>query len=170
MNLDESLPWLILFAVAAQRLLELRIAQKNTRALLARGAVEVGAAHYPFIVAVHVLWLMAIAIWVVRTAVTIAPIWLIAYVALQGARLWVMRSLGPYWTTRIISVPDAPLVRRGPYRYLQHPNYAVVVAEIAVLPMVFGAWPLALVFSLLNAAVLWVRLRSEAMTLRQRVS
>ena len=170
MSSGAGLPWLILAAVAGQRLLELAIARRNTRALLARGGFEVGAAHYPFIVAVHSLWLIALAVWVAGTTVTIAPLWLVLYMALQGARIWVMRSLGPYWTTRIIAVPDAPLVRQGPYRFLSHPNYAVVVAEIAVLPMVFGAWQLALTFSLLNAVVLWVRLRAEATSLRQRAS
>jgi methyltransferase len=80
----------------------------------------------------------------------------------------VVASLGPYWTTRIITLPDAPLVRRGPYRFLRHPNYVVVAAEIAVLPLVFGAWPIALVFSLLNAVMLAWRIRIEEQALASR--
>ena len=96
--------------------------------------------------------------------------WLGVFVVLQGLRLWVLASLGPLWTTRIITLPGAPLVRRGPYRFLRHPNYAVVVAEIAVLPLVFGAWRIALVFSLLNLALLAWRIRVEQQALAPRAS
>jgi len=73
----------------------------------------------------------------------------------------VLASIGTRWTTRIIAVPGETLVRRGPYRFIPHPNYAVVVGEIAVLPLVFGLWAYALVFSVLNASVLWIRIRAE---------
>ena len=160
--------WIILAAVALQRISELVLARRNTAALLARGATEAGAGHYPFIVAVHTLWLVALGIWVAQTSPPIAPQWLALYIVLQVLRAWVLVSLGPYWTTRVITLPDAPLVRRGPYRFLRHPNYAVVVGEIAVLPLVFGAWQIALVFSLLNAVVLAVRLRVENTVLNRR--
>jgi methyltransferase len=91
----------------------------------------------------------------------IEGLWLALYVLLQIARVWVLASLGSRWTTRIIVLLDAPLVKAGPYRFISHPNYAVVVAEIAVLPLVFGLWPIALIFSALNAAVLTVRIREE---------
>ena len=91
--------------------------------------------------------------------------WLAMFVLIELARIWVLASLGPRWTTRII-VLDEPLVRRGPYRLVNHPNYVVVVAEIAVLPLVFGLWQVALIFSLLNAAVLTVRIRAEGRALR----
>ena len=162
------IPWAILAAVAAQRISELVLARRNTAALLARGATETGAGHYPFIVAVHTLWLAALVVWVARTPSPIVVPWLAAYVVLQLLRAWVLTSLGPYWTTRVITLADAPLVRRGPYRFVRHPNYAVVIAEIAVLPLVFGAWPIALVFSILNAAVLAVRLRVENAVLNRR--
>ena len=84
-----------------------------------------------------------------------------AFVAVEAARLWVLRTLGPRWTTRIIVVPGEQLVARGPYRFVDHPNYLVVVAEIALLPLVFGLWRVALLFSLLNAAVLGFRIRAE---------
>src|SRR5262249_24074026 len=97
---------------------------------------------------------------------------LAAFAILQGLRLWVLLSLGRYWTTRIITVPGAPLVRRGPYRFLRHPNYLVVAAEIAMLPLAFGAWVVAVVFSALNAALLaWrIALEDQALAPRRQVS
>jgi methyltransferase len=151
----------ILGVVAGQRLGELVIANRNTRALIARGAVEVGASHYPYIVLLHAGWLVALTAWVAMHVPRISLPLLIVFVALQAARLWILWALGPFWTTRIITLPDAPLIRRGPYRFLRHPNYLVVVLEIAVLPLVFGAWTVAALFSILNAAVLYVRVRSE---------
>ncbi len=162
--------WTLLIAVALARLVELAVAQRNTRALIARGAREVGAAHYPLIVAVHTLWLLTLAAWIARTDAPLHLGWALAYLAVQPLRVWVIRTLGPYWTTRIICVPDAPLVRRGPYRVLKHPNYAVVVAEIALLPLAVGAWQIAAIFTVLNAAVLAVRLRAENAALALRPS
>lgn len=158
----------ILGLVAVQRLGELVIARRNTRALLARGAIEIGASHYPFIVAVHAAWLAALIVWVAREAPAVNLPLLIVFVALQACRLWILGSLGPYWTTRIITLPGAPLVLRGPYRFVRHPNYIVVVLEIAVLPLVFGAGMIAAAFSALNAAVLTVRIRAENQALAAR--
>lgn len=141
-----------------QRLGELVIARRNTARLLARGAREHGAAHYPLIVMLHAGWLLAIAVFGWDNPVS--PSWLVLFIALQGARVWVLASLGPRWTTRII-VLDEPLVARGPYRVMSHPNYAVVVAEILVAPMVLGLWQVAVLFTLLNLAVLAVRIRAE---------
>jgi len=155
-----SVLWIVLALVAAQRVVELVYARRNERRLLATGGVEAGASHYPLIVAVHAAWLLAM-------AVTIPPQtppnwWLLgAYVLLQAARVWVIASLGPYWTTRVVTVPGTVLVRRGPYRYLRHPNYAIVAAEIAVLPLAFGAVAIAVAFTVLNAAVLTWRIRVE---------
>jgi methyltransferase len=170
MTLPGWVCWLLLCAVAIERAAELPIAKRNTAALLARGGVEHGAAHYPFIIALHALWLAALAAWLLWRAPALRVPWAVVYVALQPVRLWVLQSLGPYWTTRIITMPGASLVRRGPYRFLKHPNYAVVVAEIALLPLAFAAWPLALVFSILNAAILTVRLQAENAVLRERAS
>jgi methyltransferase len=158
----------ILLLVAGQRLGELVIAKRNTAALLARGAVEVGAGHYPVIVALHAAWLIALVGWVIFRAPAVNLALLAIFLCLQAARLWVLWSLGPFWTTRIITLPGAPLVRRGPYRFVRHPNYLVVILEIAVLPLVFGAWMLAVVFSALNAAVLYVRIRAEDQALAVR--
>ena len=158
----------LLIYVIVERLLELVIANRNTRRLLTRGAYEVGASHYPYMVGLHVAWLAAIVGWVAWTAPQLSPPPLVLYMILQGLRLWVIASLGPYWTTRIITLPEAPLVRSGPYRYLRHPNYFVVVLEIATLPLVFGAWHLAVIFSLLNAAVIWLRVSVESRALGRR--
>jgi methyltransferase len=149
----------ILALVTLQRLGELWLSNRNTRRLLAKGAQEHSSGHYPLIVAVHLLWLATL--WWLAPARPIEGFWLAIFVLLELARIWVLASLGPRWTTRIIVTPGAPLVRRGPYRFVNHPNYWVVIGEIAVLPLVFGLWRVALVFTVLNAAVLWVRIRAE---------
>jgi methyltransferase len=149
----------ILALVTLQRLGELFLSNRNTRRLLARGAHEVAPGHYPLIVAVHVLWLAAL--WWFAPGRPIDGFWLAIFVLLQIARIWVIATLGERWTTRIIILPDAPLVARGPYRWVNHPNYLVVISEIAVLPLVWGLWPVALLFSALNAAVLSIRIREE---------
>lgn len=158
--------WVAL-AVALQRLAELIHAERNNRRLLAAGGEETGRGHYPLLVLVHVGWLAALFFLVPADAPVYLSL-LALYGLLQIARLWVILSLGRYWTTRVISVPGAPLVRKGPYRFLRHPNYLVVAAEVAVLPLAFGAWQIALVFSLLNGAVLWQRIRVENAALAAR--
>ncbi|MGH7090543.1 MAG: isoprenylcysteine carboxyl methyltransferase family protein [Stellaceae bacterium] len=153
--------------VAAERLCELALAQRNTRALKRAGAVEYGRGHYPLIVALHAAWLGAL-YWRVP-AETPANLPLAAlYIPLQGLRFWTLATLGRYWTTRIIILPGAPLVRRGPYRLLRHPNYAIVAGEIALLPLVFGAWRLALLFSVANLALLAWRIAVEERALAPR--
>jgi methyltransferase len=150
----------IVLLVAVQRLAELIHGERNARRLLAQGAVEAGAGHYPILVLVHAGGLMALLI-VASRAPAIDWRLLGLYGLLQVGRFWVLASLGRYWTTRLISLPGAPLVRRGPYRFLRHPNYLIVVTEVAVLPLAFGAWRTAVVFSVLNAALLAWRVRIE---------
>lgn len=162
-----DLAYVLLALVALQRLWELVLARRNTRALLAQGAVEIGGGHYPLIVAVHAAWLLSI-LWFLPHPATIRWPLLAAYAVLQGFRLWVLASLGPYWTTRIIMLPGAPLVKTGPYRYVRHPNYLVVAGEILVLPLVFGETIVALVFSLANAALIAWRIRQEETGLAMR--
>ena len=158
---------LIIGLVALERLAELVYANRNTSKLLARGGQEIGRNHYPLIVVLHTAWLVAVYL---AAPPDVAPVWgLIAiYVVLQGMRYWIIASLAGYWTTRIITVPDAPLVKRGPYRFLRHPNYTVVVAEIAILPLAFHEPFVTLVFSVLNAALLWWRIRVENGALNAR--
>ncbi len=161
--------WLyaIVALVVLQRLAELAVSARNTKRLLADGAHEVGRRHYPLIVTLHVLWLLALIVFV--DSATEPNFWLLGvFVLLQVARIWVLASLGPRWSTRIIVLPEAPLVVRGPYRFMRHPNYAVVAAEIAVLPLVFGAWQIAVVFTVLNAAMLWWRIGVEDHALGRR--
>jgi methyltransferase len=153
----------ILLLVTAQRLGELVLARHNTRRLLAKGAIEIGPGHYPLVVALHAAWLIALWIWGRDQDVNVLA--LIGFAVMQGLRLWVLATLGERWTTRIIVLPGAPLVTAGPYRYLSHPNYAVVVGEIALLPLALHLPWLALLFSILNAAVLYVRIRAEGRAL-----
>jgi len=156
--------------VALQRLIELRYAARNTRALLARGAVETGVAHYPFFILLHGSWLLCTATVALATHAR-ANWWLIGlFGILQAARIWVMATLGPYWTTRLISLPDAPLVRSGPFRFVRHPNYSIVTIEIATLPLAFGEYPVAIAFTVLNLALLAVRIREEERALANRPS
>ena len=149
----------ILGFVTLQRLLELRLADRNSARLLAGGAVEYGRGHYPFIVALHMLWLAALWWWAPGRPIDI-PL-LVLFAILQLGRLWVIATLGERWTTRIIVKPGAPLVRKGPYRFLNHPNYLIVAGEFAVLPLVFDLPMVSIIFSVLNGLMLWVRIRAE---------
>jgi methyltransferase len=149
----------VLAATTLQRGAELALARRNTRRLLAQGAHEVGRAHYPAMVAMHAAWLAGL--WWLGWDRPVSLPWLAVFVLLQAARVWVLASLGPRWTTRVIVLPNAPLVRKGPYRFVSHPNYMVVAGEIAMLPMAFGLPLYAAVFTVLNAAMLAVRLRAE---------
>jgi methyltransferase len=158
----------ILGLVTLQRLGELILARRNTERLLTQGAHEVASGHYPLIVALHSAWLIGLWYLVVRSVdVDVSWAWLALFVVLQGLRAWVIAALGPRWTTRIIVLPGAPLVRKGPYRFVSHPNYCVVAAEILMLPLVFGLVWYGIVFSALNALVLWIRIRAEEAALRQ---
>lgn len=154
----------ILALVTAQRLGELVLARKNTARLMAQGGVETGAAHYPLIVALHAAWLVGL--FLLAWDRPVNWYWMGLFVLLQLGRGWVIASLGARWTTRIITVPGETLVRRGPYRFVPHPNYIVVAAELAVLPLAFGLVAFAAVFSVLNAIILVIRVRAEAGALR----
>jgi methyltransferase len=154
-----SLGSTVLLLVTLQRLGELVLARSNTRRLVERGAVEHAPGHYPLIVVLHATWLAGL--WILAPGITPSLPWLGLFAVLQLMRLWVIASLGRRWTTRILVLPGASLVRRGPYRLVDHPNYAVVAAEIAVLPLAFGLVGYAALFSVLNALVLGVRIRAE---------
>jgi methyltransferase len=159
----------IIAAVAIQRLVEVAWATRNTARLKAQGAVEIGARHYPLIVLLHAAWLCAMVVFLPKPAV-VYPVPLALFVVIEAGRIWVLMTLGRYFTTRIITLPKAPLVRRGPYRFVRHPNYLVVVSEILVLPLVFGEVSVAIVFSVLNALVLALRIRTEEAALAPRRS
>ena len=152
--------------VATQRLGELGYARRNTKRLLAAGGTEHGAGHYPLIVALHGGWLVAL---FALVPADVPPSWWLlgCYGLLQLGRLWIIVSLGARWTTRVIALPGAPRVRRGPYRFLRHPNYLVVAVEIPLLPLAFGAWQIALGFGLANLALLAHRIRVEERALAE---
>jgi methyltransferase len=150
--------WLVIFLIA-QRLVELGLAQWNTARLRALGAVEFGAAHYPLMVALHACWLLGL--WMLGHDRAVDPFWLAVFILLQAGRLWVIASLRSRWTTRVIVLPGVAPIARGPYRWLRHPNYLIVVLEIAVVPLALGLPLFALVFSLANAVLLAYRIRVE---------
>jgi methyltransferase len=156
--------------VGVQRLLELAYSRRNERKLRARGAVERGNGHYPVMVAVHILWLVSTLVeGLLRGPEPPAwwPLPLAAFLLVQPLRYWAILSLGVNWNTRVLFVPGGKLVRSGPYRYFPHPNYVVVAVEILTFPLIFGAWITAVVFSLLNAALLYVRIQTENRALRE---
>ncbi len=153
-------PQAIVLLVALQRLGELAVARRNARRLLDEGGREEGAGHYPLFVALHAGWLAALFLLTPPDA-PVHPGWLALFVLLQAGRLWAMASLGRFWTTRVVSVPGAPMVRRGPYRWVRHPNYLIVAGELAVLPLAFGQVWVAVVFSLLNVPLTLHRIRVE---------
>jgi methyltransferase len=159
--------YIILVLVALQRLAELVYAERNTAALKRRGAVEIGRAHYPLIVILHAAWLAAILLFLPASGV-VNWLLLAVFIVLQLLRVWVLATLGPYWTTRIITLDAAPLVRRGPYRFVRHPNYLVVSAEILVLPLVFGEIWIAILFTVLNGLMLAWRIHQEDGALAER--
>ncbi|MBY5341886.1 hypothetical protein E0H35_34775 [Rhizobium leguminosarum bv. viciae] len=154
----------LLAFVTLQRLGELVLARRNMAALLAKGAREVAPEHYPVMVALHASWI--IGLWLTAPGRPVALFWFLVFMGLQVLRLWVLATLKGRWTTRIIVLPGTPLVRSGPYRFLRHPNYAIVVGEIAALPLAFGLPLYAIVFSLLNALILHVRVKAENAALK----
>jgi methyltransferase len=159
---------LLLALVTLERLGELWLARRNTSALLSAGAIEKAPGHYPLIVALHAAWLAGL--WVLGWAQPVQPAWLAVFLMLQVLRIWTLGTLGRRWTTRIIVVPGERLVARGPYRFVSHPNYIVVIGEIAVLPLCLGLHWFALVFSIANGLVLAVRIRAENAALKEAVT
>ena len=162
-----TLASIILLFVALQRGFELIYSSRNTARIRQRGGIEFGRGHYPVMVLLHAAWLLAVAIGVTRDPV-VRAVPLAIFAALQILRVWVIAALGPFWTTRVLSAPGDPLVRGGPYRYVRHPNYLIVMAEIGALPLVFGQVANAIIFSVLNLAMIAWRVRIENSALAQR--
>lgn len=156
-------PILVLAAVTAERIAELQYARRNTARLLAHGAVEHSPGHYPLIVALHAAWLAGL--WFFGWNRPIHWGWLGLFGLLQVLRVWVLITLKGRWTTRIITVPGETLIRQGPYRLIRHPNYLVVVCEIATLPLAFGLPLFAAVFTLANSLLIAIRVRAETAAL-----
>lgn len=155
--------------VVLQRLLELAYAGRNTARLRRQGAVEADAEGYPLFILLHAGWLLSLAMFVPATT---SPNWFLigCFALLQFGRIWVILSLGSYWTTRLVNLPNAPLVRTGPFRYFRHPNYLLVIAEVALLPLAFGAAAIAASFSALNLLLIARRIRIEDRILAPRRS
>jgi len=158
--------WLALFLalVIVQRAGELALSARNARRLRARGARESGAGHFPLLVLVHVLFPLGLAGEVLLLGARpgpLAPLWLALWLAAQALRYAAVRALGERWNVRIWVLPGAPLVHSGPYRFLRHPNYVAVAAELLAAPLIFGAWRTALGISLLNLVALRIRIRAE---------
>ena len=154
--------------LTVQRLVELWWAKQNEPRLLAAGGIEYGRSHLPLMILLHAAWMAGL--WLLAYDRPVESVFLALFVVLQIARFWVLVTLGRRWTIRIIVVPGEKLVARGPYRFLRHPNYAVVIGEIAVVPLALGLPIYALVFSVLNAAVLAIRIPAENAALAARPS
>jgi methyltransferase len=151
-------------SVAVQRIGELAWSKRNERRLRERGAVEYGQSHYPAMVALHVGWLASTLLEARRPTTVPTPIRAVAlgaFVAAQPLRYWAIASLGDRWSTRVLVPPDEPPLATGPYRHLAHPNYVAVVAELAAMPLMFGAWRTAMWATVANAAVLRARINVE---------
>ena len=144
------------------RIGELLLSKRNEKWLIQNGAVEYGQRHYPFIVALHVLFVIAVIFEYSRqSSPTFSLFFIIFYIALLVFKTWVILSLGKFWNTRIYHISNFPLKKNGPYKYFKHPNYLIVVAEIAVIPLIFHLYYTAIIFSLLNSIILFVRIKEE---------
>ena len=151
----------ILFVILL-RIGELIVSKGNEKWLIQNGAVEYGQRHYRFIVALHILFIISLIIeYTVRQPITFNVFILFFYFSLLTFKTWVILSLGKFWNTKIYHIPNTPLVKKGPYQYFKHPNYMIVVAEIAVIPMIFQLYFTAVTFTLLNAIMLFIRIKEE---------
>ncbi|RSK25319.1 isoprenylcysteine carboxyl methyltransferase family protein [Bhargavaea beijingensis] len=162
--------WILIGLVIIQRLVELRVAKRNEQKLKSRGAFEAGASHYPYMVAMHIGFFISLIAEVLLTDRPLSPIWpvlLAVFLAMQVLRVWCLASLGEFWNTKIIILPGASVVKRGPYKWLRHPNYVIVTTELLVLPLIFQAYFTTIVFMALNAWMLSVRIPAEERALRE---
>lgn len=160
-----SVVFFLLFAfVCLQRLIELVVAKRNEQWMKSQGGYEAGASHYPLMVTLHTLFFISLLVEVVSKGFPLIPYWpilIVAFLLLQLARVWVIRSLGRFWNTKIIILPGANIVKKGPYLYIRHPNYVVVSLEILILPLIFEAYITLILFSILNAIILSIRIPAE---------
>jgi methyltransferase len=162
-----GVPQLAALLILLQRGLEELYSAHNTKKLLDRGAKESGQSFYPVVAVTHLGWIAGLFFIIPADAPTYWPL-IAAYLILQGVRYWVIANLGPYWTHRIITLPGDPLVRRGPYKYLRHPNYVITLIETALLPLAFGAWAFAAIMTAIWAVVLRYKIELEDAALDER--
>lgn len=148
--------------VVLLRIIELIIARSNEKWMRRNGAVEYGQSHYPFIIVLHTLFFLAlITEYKISSIVHFYPILVLVYLILAALKFWVIGSLGKFWNTKILRIPAAILINKGPYKYVKHPNYMIVVAELIVIPMCFQLVYTAIIFTFLNAIMLYVRIKEE---------
>ncbi|MDI2586081.1 isoprenylcysteine carboxyl methyltransferase [Psychrobacillus sp. NEAU-3TGS] len=162
--------WIIICLVIAQRIIEVLIAKRNEKKMLARGAYEVGASHYPYMIALHVSFfvcLIAEVVFLNQRISPLFPLFMLIFLFVQALRIWCLTSLGTFWNTKIMILPGANVVKSGPYLFIRHPNYVVVCIEIALLPLMFQAYFTAICFTLLNLAMLSVRIPLEEKALME---
>lgn len=161
--------YIILFLVILQRLTEVSIAKRNEKWMLSQGAYEVGASHYPYMVTMHISFFLFLIVEVITNNTGLSPLFpllFFLFVIVQALRIWCIRSLGTFWNTKILILPGAEVVKKGPYTFMRHPNYAVVCLEILLLPLMFQAYFTAFCFTLLNMTILSVRIPIEEKALR----
>ncbi|MBM7619475.1 methyltransferase [Bacillus tianshenii] len=159
--------------VICQRLVELKIAKRNENLMKKKGAVEFGQGHYGYMVLLHIAFLLALLIEVLYLSKEVSPFWpllISLFIGTQVMRVWAIASLGMFWNTKIIILPNADVVKKGPYRFLRHPNYLVVSLEIIIIPLLFQAYITAFIFTILNAWMLSVRIPMEEKALNNTTS
>jgi methyltransferase len=169
--MKSMLPFLIIyFGLTGQRLIELAIARKNEKWMKQQGASEFGAKHYKYMVTIHLLFfifLIAEKIILNRGVSSFWPFFLAVFLLAQCLRIWTISSLGKYWNTKIIVLADAKVIRKGPYRFIKHPNYCVVTIELLVVPLLFSCFMTAILFSCLNVLILSIRIPAEEKALKE---
>ena len=149
------------------RIAELYVARRNEKWMLQNGAVEYGKKHYPFIIGLHSLFFVSLIVeYSMQQTPSFSLIFLLIYLLLIAFKVWIIASLGKFWNTKIFRIQNYPLINKGPYKYIKHPNYVIVIAEIALIPLIFQLYYTALIFTLLNAIMLTVRIREENLALR----
>ena len=161
---------IVISIVILQRLIELIIAKRNEKWMRRQGAFEAGASHYPVMVSMHIGFFISLLAEVFLFGRSLSPAWilfLVVFLMTQVARIWCLTSLGKFWNTKIIILPGADVVQKGPYKWIRHPNYVIVTTELLVLPLMFGAYITALIFTLLNAWMLSVRIPAEEKALKK---
>ncbi|MFN3444659.1 MAG: isoprenylcysteine carboxyl methyltransferase family protein [Bacteroidia bacterium] len=158
--------FLFISFVVLLRIAELFLSKKNEKWLLQNGAVAYGQKHYPYIVALHILFFISLLVeYTTQQIHTFSWYMLIFYVVLIGCKIWVVLSLGKYWNTKIYRISSVPSIKKGAYKYIKHPNYLIVVLEIALIPLAFHLYYTAIIFSILNALILYVRIKEENLIL-----
>jgi len=170
MGVTNILFFIVFAIICLQRIVELRIAKVNEHYMKERGAIEFGQSHYPFIVLLHVSFLCSLFIEHYVKNASLSPLWILLlgfFLLLQIGRVWAIKSLGHFWNTKIIVLPDANIVKKGPYKWLPHPNYLIVALEIAVIPLIFQAYYTAIIFTILNLVMMLVRIPAEEAALKR---